>query len=944
MIDLINLTKILGSSEKIQDVLSEISKNSQNGESFEKILQKIVQELLKSNAENNQPNDNSTQKSTSGLLKENVRKPVELLKNVDGQSERKLKEITAGDGIENNNVKEELKEPEIEKDNFILPNKTQLMTKYEMDKTVDRIKQAKATVETTDDIKQNTSTYGDTVVAEVENAEIIRDTEENNDSLVLNKENKEKKETASNLKEKFIEEFSPKVLKDGGKTVIVVDASAKVQSTSEKENVVVHDGTGYLSNAQKTFGAEDNITKPATVLTEQEQRTKPNSSLQSSQPVQSTRASKSTGELTGKGQVSQLSEQSPNNKTYNGWRISSHSQSQASRALQDVKSYQSWQSKQPQQVAEHIAKAKGNYDNNVPSISQDGKKTLNIRQNFGAENESMNAKNSLKGLAFQTPNSGMVVNNLQNIHGANIQNDSSKSVDRSIDKRTTEGEERTVETVGISKTVTANKDNFRSNMSDKPQVLQTLVVEISRIVQMQQVISASLSNVNHLNSEKDNSSHAVVITDSRISKSDSLKNVVGINQNTLGSHKVVQIQTEQKKNFASQPRLDIPLNVVDKNSFGKVQRVSQQNILAFPVVQTTSQKALNDNSNKNISGKGIDDNILQVINSIKVITSEHLKTLRILENKNEKGTVVEVIDSADSKVTNGQLILSAELVKNIATEKPKIHYNKTIENTKNIDSEKPLKVEDKITLSEVVQSENKKDTVNQVQIDSQGEEARKEKYDAQEFRNEIVQASKNKLEIKSFEVEYKVKEESKKEEFQERPNISNKFLERLAELTYKASESKTEQTYQINNRFELVERLQHSQNLEEIYKKIRDFGFSNRLEENVRMKLYPEQLGNIDVELRKEGRAITIVFVAENEKSKELLERNIGLLRDRLTALDFDVRNMEVKMKEESNYYEDARHHQNQQNQKHGEQNHENRRKAFSEEVIEDDNERERNG
>ncbi|MFN3327246.1 MAG: flagellar hook-length control protein FliK, partial [Fervidobacterium pennivorans] len=141
-----------------------------------------------------------------------------------------------------------------------------------------------------------------------------------------------------------------------------------------------------------------------------------------------------------------------------------------------------------------------------------------------------------------------------------------------------------------------------------------------------------------------------------------------------------------------------------------------------------------------------------------------------------------------------------------------------------------------------------------------------------------------------------------------------------------------------------VERLQHSQNLEEIYKKIRDFGFSNRLEENVRMKLYPEQLGNIDVELRKEGKAITIVLVAENEKSKELLEKNIGILRDRLTALDFDVRNMEVKMKEESSYHEDARHYQNQQNQKHGEQNHENKRKAFSEEVMEDDNERKRNG
>ncbi|WP_448379061.1 flagellar hook-length control protein FliK [Fervidobacterium sp.] len=894
MIDLINLTKILGGPEKIQDVLSEISKNSQNGESFEKILQKIIEELSKDNAENNQLNESSTLKSKSGLLKQDVRKPEESLKNVDGQSERKVKEITAGDGIEkwNNNVKEELKQPETEKDNFKLLNKTQLMAKYEMDKTVDRIKQGELTVEATDDTKKNTSTYGDTVVAAMENAEIIRDTEENDKSLVLNKESKENKETASNLKEKFIEKFSPKVPKESEKAITVVDASAKIQINDEKENLSVHDGTEYHSNALY-------------------------SSLQSSEPVQSSRASKSTGELTGKAQITQitqLSEQSLNNRTYNEWRISSHSQSQASRTLQDVKSYQSWQEKQPQQVTQNLIETKNNFFSNLSNIPKSNNNTLNVRQVLNVEDK------------------------------ADFQNDSLKAVGRSFDKRTSEGEERTVETVGISKTVTANKDNFRSNMSDKPQVLQTLAVEISRIIQMQQVISASLLNVNHLNSEKDNSSHAVVITDSRISKSDSLKNVVGISQNTLGSHKVVQIQTEQKKNFASQSRLDVQLTVDDKNSSEKVQRVSQQNILSFPVVQTTSQKTLNDNSNKNISGKGIDDNILQMINSIKVITSEHLKTLRVLENKNEKGTVVEVIDSADPKVTNGQLILSAELVKNIATEKPKIHYNKTIENTENIDSEKPLKVEDKITLSKVVQSENKKDMVNQVQTDSQNAETHKEKYDAQEFRNEVSQSSKNKLEIKSFEVEYKMKEESKKEEFQERPNISNKFLERLAELTYKSSESKTEQTYQINNRFELVERLQHSQNLEEIYKKIRDFGFSNRLEENVRMKLYPEQLGNIDVELKKEGRVITIVFVAENEKSKELLEKNIGILRDRLTALDFDVRNMEVKMKEESNYYEDAKQHQNQQNQKHGEENNEDKRKVFSEEVMEDDNERERNG
>gem|GEM_PF-1664852 len=215
----------------------------------------------------------------------------------------------------------------------------------------------------------------------------------------------------------------------------------------------------------------------------------------------------------------------------------------------------------------------------------------------------------------------------------------------------------------------------------------------------------------------------------------------------------------------------------------------------------------------------------------------------------------------------------------------------------------------------------------------------------EEFRNSPEQPSKNKIEIKSFEVEYKTKEETeerKLEHSNERPNISNKFIERLAEMTYKPSEAKLEQTYQSVNRFELAERLQHAQNLEEIYQRIREFGFSNRLEENVRMRLYPENLGNLDVELKKEGRFISVVFVAENEKSRELLEKNASYLRDRLSNLDFEVRAVEVRMKEENNNYEDGR------QQRHGQEpneqnNQEHRRKAFKEEVMKDDDERKRN-
>jgi len=84
---------------------------------------------------------------------------------------------------------------------------------------------------------------------------------------------------------------------------------------------------------------------------------------------------------------------------------------------------------------------------------------------------------------------------------------------------------------------------------------------------------------------------------------------------------------------------------------------------------------------------------------------------------------------------------------------------------------------------------------------------------------------------------------------------------------------------------DLAERLQNSRNLEEIYEKIKQFATSYKLEEKVQMKLFPEELGNLDVELKKEGKQIQILFLAENEKVKDTIEKNSYILRDRLQAL-----------------------------------------------------------
>lgn len=217
-----------------------------------------------------------------------------------------------------------------------------------------------------------------------------------------------------------------------------------------------------------------------------------------------------------------------------------------------------------------------------------------------------------------------------------------------------------------------------------------------------------------------------------------------------------------------------------------------------------------------------------------------------------------------------------------------------------------------------------------------------------ELRNNTYETSKNNLEVKSLKIEYNNKNQQKmesdieKSNYEDRPKVSNKFIERLAEMTYRNLEQKNDVSSTTQtNRFELAERLQSSRNLEQIYEKIREFSLSNRIEERVQMKLLPENLGNLDIEMRKEGKQITLLFIAENEKAKDTIEKNIHILRDRLSNLDLEVKNVEIKTKEEEKYYEHERNdHQNSQQQR----NEENQKRKYTyEEVIEDDDERKRN-
>jgi len=63
LIDIINLSKLLGNTDKVQNAIAEISKRVENGESFEKVLQNVIAEMSKNNDESVEANPIATKKS-----------------------------------------------------------------------------------------------------------------------------------------------------------------------------------------------------------------------------------------------------------------------------------------------------------------------------------------------------------------------------------------------------------------------------------------------------------------------------------------------------------------------------------------------------------------------------------------------------------------------------------------------------------------------------------------------------------------------------------------------------------------------------------------------------------------------------------------------------------------------------------------------------------------
>ena len=380
-------------------------------------------------------------------------------------------------------------------------------------------------------------------------------------------------------------------------------------------------------------------------------------------------------------------------------------------------------------------------------------------------------------------------------------------------------------------------------------------------------------------------------------------------------------------------------------------RSSVATVISNPILRVetkigaSAQKIMETVSNDRNATRNAGMNNVNVVPS-DTVQLDYLQKMLIRDAKADGTRAISnaVINETgdDKKISNSNALIMSELVKNMKIPKQES------DSSKGKSSEIIDRVVDDRTKSSSYDNQKYADLYKNV-------------------RNSTDDVSKNKLEIKSIQIEYTEKKDdsnssNSKDTLEGKPNVSNKFVERLAELSYKTNGERPEIDSTIStgqsassNRasdLDLAERLQNSRNLEEIYEKIKQFATSYRLEEKVQMKLFPEELGNLDVELKKEGKQIQILFLAENEKAKDTIEKNSYILRERLASLDFEVRTFEVKVREEERYYDQKQgqeegknqNSQNGRNSRNGrsyqeaEENNKNNNRKW---VIKDDDERE---
>ncbi|MFN4224218.1 MAG: flagellar hook-length control protein FliK [Fervidobacterium nodosum] len=502
--------------------------------------------------------------------------------------------------------------------------------------------------------------------------------------------------------------------------------------------------------------------------------------------------------------------------------------------------------------------------------------------------------------------------------------------------------------------VNSSQDKLEKIHTNSP---ETLTKEKSKIIYKEDYIKQPNQKTTNEN-KKDyisqfSTSYITNISTSSNTQKDTIQNTKVGNININVNYQS-QSSNGKKENYVKQNDLITSNNDI-KNVLNEINNI----VIAFNNLNMSSQTNQADQSN--LKNKTILNYVANYVNEITkqeqkqqnsnildLSVNTNIKPKNLAQNVQEKYEDNEIISELSKSIIQLKAIVDIANLENL-----------NIKNTKDTDSKSSLQLGVKTNDPTYIINphstiiENSTDFSNNTLNNSKNSQTNpypdnsKNNFqnELNELRNNTYETSKNNLEVKSLKIEYnnknqqKLESEIEKSNYEDRPKVSNKFIERLAEMTYRNLEQKNDVSSTTQtNRFELAERLQSSRNLEQIYEKIREFSLSNRIEERVQMKLLPENLGNLDIEMRKEGKQITLLFIAENEKAKDTIEKNIHILRDRLSNLDLEVRNVEIKTKEEEKYYEHERNdHQNSQQQR----NEENQKRKYTyEEVIEDDDER----
>jgi flagellar hook-length control protein FliK len=934
----------------VQNAIAEISKRVENGESFEKVLQNVIAEMSKNNDESVEANPIATKKSLDTFKanesnlntnKEELRvKEKNLEKDYVKQEINKqtIVEMYKNENIKNEDSKVKVKEPV--KETYQNIENLEQQTKDEIDEQTDKklLKDqlSGVTKELSNNEKRDKELTKKNEVANLPNLSELSSHEVTED---IPERSEEKMEESNDIREEFLKKFEPKLLSDQSDQkdgVLYANAQKRILSDSKTTDETKEDGIKLIKPEEKKtvnintldgrYKSESSKEIKTNINTSEKTRSNddPVNNQLKSVPIQDYRTTKATNQ-NGKSVVKQ--EILKEYEDVEGGTKNTSGNIQTKVVISpDYRSVnQNVKSVLGQEISreyKNISSGKNEYQNTQTKLTtlpdykanQNGKSIVNqeaSKELSGANNNEINQK------TITNQNNKSTIQQTRNT--ANLKN---------IDDYY----------AGSQKINEIERGNKTKSLKVEETVANKLYQLVDRTNQFQLKISDASANAFENRSEQINKT-----------RSTSKKDIIDNSENAFVYLRISEnMPTELKtQRYADEKANNRNLNI-DYSSKGKndseghdsainnlaafVQKVNafvSPNLIIPNVFKDSQQivSSINRSINKEFTlpGERESDSVKMLLTSIKDIAAEQ-SNLPIRNQQNKKLSADEMLNTAEKEHNTTNHSVNHQVTYGI------VNQEIAEINNGNISAHQ--------LLSEKQISDQPKSNVGNNVIDSSraNSDGTQSYNPNEELRNTVQQSSKNKLEIKAFEVEYKRKEEVKVEQ-PERPVVSNKFIERLAEMTYKGIETKVEQTYQTNNRFELAERLQHAQNLEEIYQKIREFGFSNRLEENVRMKLYPENLGNLDVELKKEGRFISIVFVAENEKGKELLEKNAGYLRDRLTNLDFEVRTVEVKMKEENNNYEDGRQQKNGQEQS-GQNNQEHRRKTFKEEVIKDDDER----